>query len=404
MKRNVQPVVCAGCTCLCDDVGVVSVNDRVVETINACELGENWFKQLPLEASFEINGEQVDFEKAVKESAQLLRASKAPLICGLDGLSTNSQIEAVKLAKQFRAAIDTSWSNRHRGGILAMQSVGKVTATLGEISSRADVILFWFCDPATTHPRFFERFCKSAKHIVVIDEKKTETARLATNFIQLDRERVSELLSELRLANSGAFSTEPSQPATALTSMFQNSSYVASIYGALDGGPSHQNLQSLYLLTRELNQRTRAVVVGLRNDANALSAENVLAWNSGFPFGISYAGGKPEFNGLEYSAESVLERSECDLVFACSTISMGSLRDFAAARLRQIPTIVIDDAAAKSRFEPTIRFNVGLESGDWCRLDDVSLPVVRSINDSSSVTSSQVLKAVLATIAVTLTA
>ena len=374
MKQTLESVVCAGCTCLCDDIEVNIEGTQIVETKNACPTGEIWLRQTPVKPAFTINGKPVDFDVAVQETAKFIRQSRSPLVCGLDGLSTQAQIAAVELGKHVRATIDTTCTNRRRGGTLTMQSVGKVTATLGEVASRADVILFWFCDPVVTHPRFLERFCGDNGQIVVIDEAETETANRATQFISLPRDEIYQLISELRLAHQSE--TVASGPARSINSILKNARYVASVYGSLDNDQNqHQNLQALYLLTRQLNQQMRAVSIGLRDDANALSAENVLAWNTGFPFGVNFARGVAEYNGLEFSGQAVLERGECDLTLLCSTESIGALNDVAVTHLKQIPQIVIDNGAQALEFQPTIKFEVGFDRGDWCRMDDVTLPV-----------------------------
>ncbi len=70
--------------------------------------------------------------------------------------------EAVRLADRIGATIDTSLADGNRGSMFALQRVGKVTATLGEISSRSDLVVFWFSDPVSTHPRFLERYARPA--------------------------------------------------------------------------------------------------------------------------------------------------------------------------------------------------------------------------------------------------
>lgn len=396
MKKIIESVVCAGCTCLCDDIDLMIDNQQVIEAKNACRLGEMWFRRRSVTPGCAINGKRVDFRAAVDETVKLLRQSKSPLVCGLDGLSTRSQIGAVEIAKQIRAAIDTTFTNRQRGGMLALQSVGKVTATLGEVASRADVVLFWFCDPTVTHPRFFERFCKKASQTVLIDDSKTETAKHVSQFIKMDHTTVDRLLSELLLSLHKSYRKTLSRSAQAIVDVLQTAYYAASIYGEMDDDPAqYQNLQALYQLTRQLNQRMRAVAIGLRNDANAQSAENVLAWNSGYPFGVNFGRGIAEYNGLEFSAESLLERGECDLAVICSTTSLGELSNAAMACLKQIPAIVIGDIATELNFTPAVSFGVGLDRGDWCRMDDVALPVSPPFVDEDTLTAGRVLQVVM---------
>lgn len=81
-----------------------------------------------------------------------------PLIYGLSRSATPGQRAAIALAERLGAAIDTTASLCHGPSIMALQEVGEVTCTLGEIRNRADLIVFWGCHPAVSHPRHAERY------------------------------------------------------------------------------------------------------------------------------------------------------------------------------------------------------------------------------------------------------
>src|SRR5512138_329709 len=46
----------------------------------------------------------------------------------------------------------------HGPSILGVQEVGIPTATLGQIRHRADLVIYWGCDPWSAHPRHLERY------------------------------------------------------------------------------------------------------------------------------------------------------------------------------------------------------------------------------------------------------
>jgi formylmethanofuran dehydrogenase subunit B len=79
-----------------------------------------------------IAGRVVDFQTAITKAEDLLAQSRAPLICGLDGLCIESQRAAFRLADRLRATVDTRLCDSGRGEIYSLQRVGRVTATLGE--------------------------------------------------------------------------------------------------------------------------------------------------------------------------------------------------------------------------------------------------------------------------------
>ncbi|MGB1931330.1 MAG: hypothetical protein ACPHO8_18630, partial [Mariniblastus sp.] len=136
---------------------------------------------------------------------------------------------------------------------------------------------------------------------------------------------------------------------------------------------------SMARLIRSLNDVTRFVSLKLRSDKNAQSAENVLAWSSGFPFAVNHNLGYPRQNGLEFSAESMLERRQCDAILHASHLSetelVEQLPHSARAHFQVIPRIAFSTQATAAN----VHFQMGIpginESGEHCRIDNVSMPL-----------------------------
>ena len=192
----------------------------------------------------------------------------------------------------------------------------------------------------------------------------------------------------------------------------QSAAYGSFFYGQLELDATSQfcaATDALYLLTRQLNSLTRFACVGLRRDANAISAENVLAWSSSFPFAIrcekqaskiNRAILNPSFNYNQWSASSVLNRGECDAVLVGSTESLNQLSSSGRKHLDRIePIFLVDEFhdrpnANTSGAENAIVIPVAGESGDWCRMDDVALPLKSEPSKLKS--SREVLELILA--------
>ena len=98
----------------------------------------------------------------------------------------------------------------------------------------------------------------------------------------------------------------------------------------------------LNALVRDLCQVTHAVSVTLRHEANAAGAEDVLAWQTGYPSAVSFAGGSPRSNPGELSAAAVLGRGDADAALVVGSDPLGHLPQRAAERLRAIPFVSID--------------------------------------------------------------
>ncbi|MGI9496301.1 MAG: hypothetical protein ACR2NK_09635 [Mariniblastus sp.] len=390
-----EKFVCAGCTLLCDDI---EIDPRAANWSpkNTCALGSQYFAQ-PLSSTQThfVDGETATLEQAVQSASQLLRESKSPLICGLDQLSTEAQQASWKIADISRATIDTTFTNRGRSSIFSLQKTGKVTATLGEIKSRSDLIIFWFCDPEVTHPRLLERInpqnTNRSQRILVVGDQETATTKIADRFIQVSAENAFELLVNVRSQLASLSKTPTSLPAKDCLSDIEITAneLVKELVGAKYGSILYQQVtensqfdptsDSISELIRSLNDITRFIGLKLRTDDNAQSAENVLAWSSGFPFAVNHNLGHPRQHGLEFSAESMLQTKQCDAILFASRLSTSELvkRLSGAARthFQAIPKI----AFSTHTIPANVQFQMGIhginEAGERCRLDNLSLPL-----------------------------
>ena len=400
--------VCPGCTCLCDDIEIL---DPMVAN-NACERGRRWFQQPELANGCWVENQPVDFISACGAAKKLIAGSRAPLICGLSGLSTSAQQSVWRLADRIAATIDTTLTNSARGSMFALQRVGRVTATLGEVASRSDLVVFWFCDSVTTHPRHLERYSRPAggppRKIIVIDDHSSATAHQADTFIQLSKPAASAAIAVVRGLIAGVPLDSANVMATTGRSIDQWQSLAESLltarYGAIFYGHTTPESQfdlatdSLASLLRELNQKTRFVGLPLRDDANAQSAENVLAWSSGFPFAINLHRRFPRFHGLEYSAETILARGECDLIILASTLefyaAFPSTNTPALDHFDGTPKIVLSETGDWTAANTNIKFHVAQtgknSAGDFCRQDDVALRLPNLKSPETGLSAEQV--------------
>lgn len=419
--NSIRNHVCPGCTLLCDDLEVTRAT-RVgqakpsLQVQNACELGQAFFQMEVGESAEHFAGpKSIGLEEALERGAKLLDRSRSPLITGLDALSTQAQQAAWAIADRLQATIDTTLTNQGRGSLFSLQAIGKVTATLGEIASRSDVIVFWFCDPQVTHPRLIQRLRRAEsesgfdRQLIVVDESESETGRAADRFFQLPRRLAAPLLSALRAAISDrpydsavvanilqnlheqvSPTAQREDLLSQLAEKLTSASYGSFIYGQVDDDSELALAdESLNRLVRSLNDHTRFVSLKLRHDGNAISGENVLTWSSGFPFAINYANRRPEFHWLEHSAEHRLQRGECDAVLLATGVDVletfAGLPAASLAHLAATPKLLLSQLPLSqtpwvgSLGAEDVFIQVGIpgmtDSGELCRLDDVSFGV-----------------------------
>ena len=130
---------------------------------------------------------------------------------------------------------------------------------------------------------------------------------------------------------------------------------------------------------RDLSRDRHAVTLGLRGDGNARGAEDVLAWQTGFPAAVSFARGYPRANPGELSAAALLERGEVDAALVVASDPLEHLPAAAAERLRELPTVVVDARATATSQAARVAFATAADGievpGTVHRMDGVPVPL-----------------------------
>jgi formylmethanofuran dehydrogenase subunit B len=379
----VAEATCAGCGCACDDIEATVVEGRLSVT-RTCPLGDAWFAERDAGPPASIEGRAASVEDAANAAAAILARARAPLVYGLGQTSIEAQRRAVALAEAAGAIVDPGGG---RGASLAHQALGSSTATFGEIRDRAELVVAWRADPVVTHPRLLgrlrlERAARGARTLVVVDERRTATAEEADAFVELDAARDLEALSALRaLAASVPLDGDrvsALEELRELAERLRGAEHLAVLYGAGVAGDELGAL-ALFALVRDLARERHAVTLGLRGEGNARGAEDVLAWQTGFPAAVSFARGHPRANPGELSAAALLERGEVDAALVVASDPLAHLPAAAAQRLRELPTVVVDARATATAQAARVAFATAADGievpGTVHRMDGVPIPL-----------------------------
>ena len=388
---------CTICGCVCDDLRLRVQGNRIVQAERACQLAESWF--LAQESRHppvaRIAGGTVSRAAAVKKAADILGTSRSPLIYGLSRSSTAGQRAAVRLADLIGATIDTTASRCHAPSIMALQQVGESTCSLGETKNRADLVVFWGSNPLVSHPRHFERYSVDAtglfaprgrrdRHVVVVDVKPTATTALADTFLQIAPGSDFDVIWTLRALLQNLTVLPAEAPLAALQDLADR--LKACRYGIVffglgltRHGVGHANVEALLRLVNDLNRYTRFSARRMRIPGDVAGADNVLCWQTGFPFSVNLARGYPRYNPGEYSANDLLERGEVDACLLVGSEGVGGLSAAAVERLRQLPLIVLDYPTVDCPLPPTVAFTTAVYGvhlpGTAYRMDEVPIPL-----------------------------
>ena len=419
---QVDNVVCAFCGCVCDDISVTVQDGRITQAKNACVLGKAWFLihgQTSDRSVALMDGKPASLDEAVDAAARSLTQARYPLVYGLSSTSCEAQRQAVALAELLGGCIDCCTSVCHGPSGMALQGIGEPTCTLGEVKNRADLIIYWGSNPGESHPRHMARYAVTTKgmfiprgrkdrFVVLVDVRPTVSARAADLFLQVKPGKDFEVLWALRALVKGQAIDEASLDDTGLT-LAQLTDLAERMkkcrFGVLFVGQGltqsrgkHLNTSAAFLLTRDLNSITKFALMPMRGHGNVTGVDAVLAWQTGYPFGVNFSLGYPRFNPGEYTVVDVLSRGEADAALIVASDPVASLPRKAAKRLSEIPTIALDTHESETTRVARVAFTTataGISAeGTIYRMDNVPLHL-KSVLPSPYPSDEQVLGRIL---------
>jgi formylmethanofuran dehydrogenase subunit B len=319
----------------------------------------------------------------------------------LSDTTIESQRKAVGIADWIGGNVDTTTSVCHGPSGMAFQGVGEVTCSLGEVRNRGDLIIFWGSNPAESHPRHFTKYSLMPKGMfvpngrkdrtcVVVDVRRTKSAKAADIFIAMKPRKDFEALWILRALaqdlelDPELVERETGQPLSVWRDLMDRMK--AARFGVIFFGMGvtmtrgkHANSEALLALTRDMNAHTRFVAKPNRGHGNVTGADNVVAWRTGYPFGVNTSRGYPRFNPGEYTTSDTLARGEADAALIVASDPMANFSQAAREHLASIPYIALDPKDTPTTRAATVVFKVatyGINSpGTVYRMDDVPIPL-----------------------------
>lgn len=402
--KVVEDATCTFCGCVCDDIDLtVDVEaSRITEAKRACVLGKAWFFNHHIEDYPEarIDGRPASYAEAIDRAVEILLSAHYPVTYGLSDTTSEAQRVAVAISDWIGANVDTTTSVCHGPSGLAFQAVGEVTCSLGEIKNRADCLLFWGGNPAESHPRHFTKYSlmpkgefvpngRKDRYAVLIDVRKTKSAKAADLFLQIKPKSDFELAWALRALAKGIDPDPSVEQKTGikldvlrdLMERMKNCRFGAILFGmgvTMTRG-KHLNSEAVLALARDMNRHTRWVAKPMRGHGNVTGADNVVTWSTGYPFGVNLGRGYPRFNPGEFTTTDLLARGEADAALIIASDPMSNFCQAAREHLRKIPVIVLDPKLSETAKVAAVSFTTatyGINTpGTVYRMDDVPIPL-----------------------------
>jgi formylmethanofuran dehydrogenase subunit B len=419
--KIVSDATCTFCGCVCDDMELTVEGNTITKAKNACVLGKAWFLNHHIEDRpiATIQGQPATFEAAVEKAAEILTSATFPITYGLSDTTCEAQRVAVAITDWIGGTVDTTTSVCHGPSGMAFQGVGEVTCSLGEVRNRADFILFWGGNPAESHPRHFTRYSlmpkgeylpngRKDRYAVLVDVRKTKSAKAADLFLQVKPRGDFELAWALRALVAGLeLDAEAIKASTGIelavlkdvAERMKAAKFGVILFGmglTMTRG-KHLNSEAVLLLARDLNKYTRFTAKPMRGHGNVTGADNVVSWSTGYPFGVNLNRGYPRFNPGEFTTSDTLARKEADAAMIIASDPMSNFSQPARDHLRSIPSIVLDPKLSETAKVATVAFTTSVyginTAGTVYRMDDVPL-YLRPAFESPYPSDFEVLKAI----------
>jgi len=423
-EKTIQDVVCTFCGCCCDNLELKIKDERIVGVRNSCAISMSKFLNYDRERlSAPVqrkNGEfeEMTFEGAVEKTASILANAKYPILYGWSLTSCEAIETGVELAELVGGVIDNTTTTCHGPSILGVHDIGESTCTLGEVRHRADLVVYWGCNPVHAHPLHMLRYSVQSKgrfrkgrkdrKLIVVDVRKTDTAKQADYFIQVAPNQDYELLSALRTAvkmgeiEQNSIAGVPVEKVEEIADLMINCEFGIIFYGlglTMSTGKS-RNIDAALSLVKELNNRTKFLIMPMRGHFNVTGANQVTAWQTGYPFAVDFSKGYPRYNPGDTSAVDIMARGECDAALVVASDPISNFPVAASRHLSRVPLVTIDP-----HFTPTTLASdivipssfIGIETGGTVyRMDGVPLLTRKLVEPPKGVRSDEeILSAIL---------
>jgi formylmethanofuran dehydrogenase subunit B len=384
--------VCPFCPLLCDDLVAASHDDGTLAVPDTeCSRLAHALTQYgatDAQCACVVDGNEADLEAALARAAQLLANARRPLFGGL-ATDVAGARALYPLAAACGAILDHLHGDALTPATLALQDRGSFFTTLSEVRSRADLLVFFGCQPSRRYPRFFTRALADtelARELVFVGCEADPAAdgfaqtRVDTLLHDADPYDTLALLSALAEGrDASALSHGDPKNVDALASLharIASARYTVVVYepAALPSPHAALLIEALNRIVKAVNRNTRAACLALGGDDGALTANQTVTWLSGLPLRTRVsmparvAGAAPlDHDPYRYRTARLLAAGEVDALLWITSFAPHA---WPASLDPAIPLIVLGHPAladaAKSRGANTVFVPVatpGIDSG-----------------------------------------
>ncbi len=369
-KELIKNVVCPFCGSNCDDIEVEVENNKILNVYNACSVGTANFIPVPGAKRFTSplwresktdEFKEIPWEEALIKAADIMVGKSRPLWFGWSETSVDAIREGVKLAEMTNGIIDGQVTHCHGPSVQAIQMVGYPSCTLGEIKNRADVVVYWGCNPLNAHPRHMSRYSSFTRGffredgrvdrtIIVVDPRFSDSAKVADFYYKINLSEDYEVFQALRAIINGNKLDQKEiggikrKELEKLAEKMKNAKFGVVFFGL---GLTHslgksQNISAAIEMVQLLNSMSKWSIMPLRGHYNVTGLNMVLSWVTGYPYAVDFSRGFPRYNVGEYSTVEMLQRGQIDAMFSIAADPGAHLPQKCVEHMAKIPLIACD--------------------------------------------------------------
>lgn len=364
---TIGDVTCPVCGCLCDDIEVVIADGKIEKVKYACKRGTSKFmssrEHRLLKSAIRENGElkEVTTDAAIKKATEILCSARRPLLYGWSSTSAEAHRVGAELAEELGGVIDATVTICHGPSLLAIHDVGFPSITLGECKNRGDLVIYWGANPMAAHLRHLSRYTifprgyfrergEKDRELIVVDVRRSDTAKIADTFVQVRPSEDYELVSALRaIVNGNEITAEevagvPREEIYALAEKMKNCQFGVLFFGMglTQSMGKIRNIDNAISLVRDLNRHTKFSLVPMRGHYNVTGFDEVMLWQTGYSYAVDFSRGYPTYNPGETTAVDLLLRGEADAALVIASDPAAHFPASAVRHLASVPLIAID--------------------------------------------------------------
>jgi formylmethanofuran dehydrogenase subunit B len=163
--------------------------------------------------------------------------------------------------------------------------------------------------------------------------------------------------------------------------------------GLTQSAGKFRNIDVAISLIRDLNMRTKFMIMPMRGHFNVTGANTVFTWQSGYPYAVDFSLGYPRYNPGETTVVDILLRKESDAALVIASDPASNFPRKAVDHLVKNPLIVIDPHMNVTSLVADVVFPsaiVGIEkAGTAYRMDHVPLPLKKVVDPPEGLLSDE---------------